>query len=185
MTDRDSAIRNYLNYLANPSSAINQSAIDAAEAAVASASDVLERVKALSRLDAAKHVDGSALRDGFIANAAAWATDNQVSPSAFRQLGVSESDLVSAGVVVKGVRGRKAGKTLGGPKRSRTSIPDVRAMIPHGRFTISELIRASGASVATVRKAIDLHIADGKVVSHGPDANHANRGRAPIIFEGL
>jgi hypothetical protein len=99
-------------------------------------------------------------------------------------LGVSDADLAAAGLIVKTGRGRKAAK-VGGARRSRTSIPDVQAMIPHGRFTINDLIRASGASVATVRKAIDLHIAAGKAVSHGPDANHSNRGRAPIIFEGL
>jgi hypothetical protein len=185
MTDRDSAIRNYLNYLHNPASAINQAAIDAAEASVASAGDVLEKARALSRLEIAKQVDGSSLRDAFIANAASWVSDNQVTPAALRQLGVSDSDLSAAGLIVKGTRGRKGGKGSGGVKRNRTSIPDVQALIPQGRFTINDLMAKSGASVATVRKAIDLNIAAGKAINHGPLANHNNRGRAPIIFEGL
>ncbi len=52
------------------------------------------------------------------------------------------------------------------------------------RFTLAQLAdQAGGGSPATVRKAVEDLIADGRVVSVGPDAIHSGPGRAPTLYE--
>jgi hypothetical protein len=184
MTERDDAVRRYLHFLADPSTAIDHGAISAAEAAVAHATDVLDRAKAMSQLERVRQVDGSQLRAAFLVHASGWAADNAVSASVLKELGVSDRDLADAGLVSRAARGKRAGR-VGSGARTRTNLSDVQAMIPRGRFTIKDLIGASGASVATVRKAIEASMAAGKVIEHGPVANAGSRGRAPIVYEGL
>jgi hypothetical protein len=183
MAERDDDIRNYLNFLADPSTAVDPAKVAAAQHAVNNATDLLDKARALSALEAARDVNGGDLRARFLISASGWARDNQITPGALRTLGVSNTDLAEAGLISRGTAGRKAGK-VAGTARNRVSIPAVQAMIPTGRFTINDLIASTGASVATVRKAIDLDIAAGKVTALGPTTNHASRGRAPLQFDG-
>ena len=175
--EAEQAIRSYLLWLDDPSSLRDQQAIDEATAMIEHDADPIARLKAIARLEALEAVDGSAFRDGFVANAKAWAAENGVSGEAFRRLGVSPKDLRDAGL-------SGGARSSGGAKSSRRTRvnPDVvRGCIPDGQFRVAEIEERSGASTATVRKVIVAMIDEGLVVDLGPDQHHAGRGRAPLI----
>lgn len=186
----EDAVRSYLLYLEDPSKLVDQSAVTKAEAAVAKASEPMVRLKALADLEHAREADGEQLRDDFVAHAKAYADEQQIPASAFREIGVPADVLAEAGF--GGGRTRRSGSrgrtAAGAPRVRAPRVPLEQIKAATGRvakrFTLSELgDAAGGGSPATLRKAVDELIADGKAAKIGPKEDYSGRGRAPTVYE--
>lgn len=182
----EEAVRRYLSYLADPTAVQDDERIGDLERRLAETEDPIEKIKLASELYRAQHVDGSEYRDAFIAEAKGWADENGVVSEAFLQLGVPAEDLRDAGFDV-GRRGRRGDRPAGSNGRSRAprvSVEEIRdaALRVSGPFTVSELRGLVGGTPATVRKALDGLLEDGRLVDLGPDRNWTGRGRAPHLY---
>ena len=179
MSTLEQAVRAYLQFLEDPESVRDHTAIAEATERSQSAQDPLERLKALSTLQALETIDGSSYRAGFVAAAAGWAKENAVTAEAFATLGVTDDVLADAGLITTKPRSA-ASKTT--KRRTRVSPDAVKAAMPSDAFTIAELEAASGASTATVRKVIAEMTQNGSLKDLGPKLDHSGRGRAPLLF---
>jgi hypothetical protein len=182
MSTSENAVRAYLRWLEDPASVLDHQAIAAAKQEAETAEDPLDRLKALSRLQELESVDGEGFRAAFVAQAAAWASENGVTAEAFVTYGVPAEVLSDAGIIHAKPTAPRGSNTRGGKRRGRVSPEEVRAAIPPGEFTIADLERASGASTATVRKVIAEMTESGELRDLGPDQSHSGRGRAPLKF---
>jgi hypothetical protein len=184
-TTPESAVRQYLQWVQDPGSAVDQDAVARAEAAVAAASDPLAKLHALADLDHARQADGERITEDFIAHAKAYADAESIPVAAFQQLGVPSDVLARAGFSV----GRGTGRR--GPASTRQRAPQVpidqlkaAALSLPKQFTLSDVTdKAGGGSPATVRKAVEELVHEGKAARIGPKPNHSGRGRAPIVYE--
>jgi hypothetical protein len=190
-TSPEDAVRRYLAWVDDPSTAVDQAAVDAAEAAFASASDPIEKLHAAAARDKALVADASGIERDFIIHAKAYADAEGIPASAFSALGVSADTLAQAGFAVTSSRGRRGPSARpdtrpAAPRAPQVPVTQIKAtalQMPK-RFTLAQVAdRAGGGSPVTVRKAVDELIAEGRVVSTGPDANHTGPGRAPTLYE--
>ena len=186
----EGAVRSYLQYLDDPSTLIDQSALSKAEAAVAKASDPMARLRALADLEHARQADGDQLRADFVANARVYADEQKIPASAFREMGVPADVLAEAGLGTAGAGSRRRpGRTAAGALRTRAArvpLEQIKGAIGRlpKRFTLTQLgEKAGGGSPATLRKAVDELIAEGKVTKIGPMEDYSGRGRAPTVYE--
>ena len=184
-TNSEAAVRNYLAYLADPSSMVDQPKIDALSAAVNAERDALVKLKLISDRDRAQNVDASAVRGDFIIHAADWAKLNNVTSSAFQQMGVANDVLAAAGLL--GKKGRGKAKYVSAPRGIRAPgvrSEGIRAAISSrsGVFTISEIARETGATVATVTKVVNGLVEEGAIKNRGQAEKTGARGRAPVRF---
>ena len=185
----DDAIRRYLEWNSAGREPVRDDArIAELERRAEQTDDVLEKLKVLSELERAQDDDSTnAVLQGFVDHGRDWAEQNQVTPEAFRRLGVPDSDLRDAGILARRGRPRgSSGRSSGGRssgRRTRISRDDIVAALPSGRFTKNDLVRASGASPGGVTAALDELVESGKVRKIGPDPDHASRGRAPLVYE--
>ncbi|MBX3284192.1 MAG: hypothetical protein KF703_02515 [Actinobacteria bacterium] len=191
--DPESAVRRYLAWLDDPASAVDQEAVARAEAALAAATDPIDRLHAAAARERARAADASSIATAFVRSARAYAEAEGIPVEAFRALGVPDDVLGEAGFAVPSSRGRR-GPSASGTRRARSSAPRA-PQIPVGQikavaeqmpkqFTLAQLAEAAGGgSPVTVRKAVDELIAEGRAAKLGPDANHTGPGRAPTIYE--
>jgi hypothetical protein len=184
-TNSEEAVRNYLAYLSDPSSIVDQPKIDALNAAVNAEKDSLVKLKLISDRDRAQNVDASVVRGDFIVHAAEWARINNVTSSAFQQMGVANDVLAAAGLL--GKKGRGKAKGLTGPRGTRAPgvrSEGIRAAISakSGIFTISEVAKETGATVATVTKVVNGLVEEGALKNRGQAEKTGARGRAPVQF---
>lgn len=185
----EGAVRLYLIYLDDPAKLVDQATVKKAEAAVERAKDPLERLHALADLEHARQADGDQVRQDFVTYAKAYADEQSLPVGAFREMGVPTDVLAEAGfsVVAAGRRGR----TMAGPSRSRAPrvpLEQIKATLSRlpKRFTLADLGQAAGGgSTATLRKAVDELIAEGKVAKIGPMEDYSGRGRAPTVYEAM
>lgn len=186
----ESAVRSYLLYLDDPSKLIDQRAVEKAEAAAAKATEPMARLRALADLEHAREADGDELREAFVSHAKAYADEQSIPASAFREMGVPSDVLAEAGL--GGGRGRRSGsrgRTASGGTRVRAPrVPLEQIKAAAGRlskrFTLADLgDKAGGGSPATLRKAVDELIAEGRVTKIGPMEGYSGRGRAPTVYE--
>lgn len=192
----EGAVRRYLRFVADPSSLIDHAAIAELEREVQAADDPIEKLKLLSRLEKVRAVDGERTKIDFIRYAKVWADANEISPAAFRALGVDDQLLLAAGI---GARSRAtAGSARRGPVRrsaatgggetggraanvSAAHIKDVVAGWSD-EFVLADVVARVGGSPITVRKAIDELVEAGTVANLGPKQHHDGRGRAPFVY---
>lgn len=186
----ESAVRSYLLYLDDPSKLIDQRAVDKAEAAVAKANEPIARLRALADLEHAREADVDQLRDAFVSHAKAYADEQSIPASAFREMGVPSDVLDEAGLGTgRGPKPGNRGRTASGAARvraPRVPLEQIKAATSRlsKRFTLSDLgEKAGGGSPATLRKAVDELIAEGRVTKIGPMENYSGRGRAPTVYE--
>ena len=186
----ESAVRRFLAWVENPASAIDQGAIDRAEAAFAAASDPIERLHAAAARERARAADVAAISGDFVAHARAYAESAGIPFEAFRALGVSPEVLAEAGFAVpsRGRRGAGAKSTTrsGLPRAPQISVSQIKGVADQmpKQFTLAQLAnKAGGGSPVTVRKAVDELISEGSVAKLGPDTNHTGPGRAPTVYE--
>ncbi len=175
----EQAVRDYLSYLADPESVRDDARIAELDAAASAASDPIERLRALDALAKAKAVDGTEIRNGFVAHAKAWADGENIDAAAFREMGVPADVLRDAGF--GGARRARAASSGGAP-RSRVTQAEIKAVIPSAPFTKKDLVAVSGASIGSVTKVIDEMIAAGELENRGDDPDWAGRGRIPTLY---
>ncbi len=186
----ESAVRRYLTWLDDPASVVDQDALARAEEAFATASDPIDRLHAAAARERAKAADVESISAGFAANARTYADTEGIPAEAFRTLGVPDDVLARAGFAVRGSGGRRgrggrvgSGGGTRGPQTTVAQLQTVADQMPE-RFTLAQLAdKAGGGSPATVRKAVEGLIADGRAVKVGPDEHHTGTGRAPILYE--
>jgi hypothetical protein len=188
-TSPEDAVRSYLTWLDDPSSAIDQSAVERADAEFASATDPLAKLHAAAARERARTADADALVSRFVAHAKAYADAADIPVEAFRALGVDDDVLARAGFDVPR-RGRgsaaPARRSSGRPRAAQIGVGQLKAVAVQmpKRFTLAQLAdKAGGGSPATVRKAVEELIAEGRAASLGPDTEHVGPGRAPTLYE--
>jgi hypothetical protein len=188
MADAAGAVRLFLMYLDDPTKLVDEAAVKKAEAAVESAKDPLDRLQALAALERARQADGDQLQEDFVAQAQAYAEEQNIPVSAFREMGVPADVLAEAGFDVGTSRRRRrsAPSTAGRTRAPRVPLDEIKSAVGRlsKRFTLSDLADAAGGgSPATLRKAVDELIAEGRVAKIGPKEDHHGRGRAPTVYE--
>ena len=173
-------IRTYLKMLDDPAALVDTQAIAHLEDAVRSATDPIDKLKALAALNKAKTPDVDFYKTGFVQHARAWAEANEVPFDAFAALGVSRDVLRSAGLVGGG-RQRAATKSA---SRKSVSASEIESELRRleGVFTLADVARDIGGSPMTVRKAVEKLVAEGQIIRLGPTPNWTGRGRAPLQF---
>lgn len=189
-TSPEQAVRRYLAWVDDPDSAVDQAAIEAAEAAFAAATDPIAKLHAAAARERAAAADTSAITRDFIVHAKAYADAEQIPASAFEALGVGPDVLREAGFAVASKPGRRgssaparAASVPRAPQVSVSAIKSVAVQMPK-RFTLGQLAdKAGGGSPVTVRKAVDELIAEGRVAKLGPATDHQGPGRAPTLYE--
>ncbi|MCB0971796.1 MAG: hypothetical protein KDA97_09835, partial [Acidimicrobiales bacterium] len=176
----------YLAYLDDPASAVDQDAVAAAEAALASATDPIDKLHAAAARERAAATDVDALEAAFVAHAKEYAQAQSIPAAAFEVVGVPTDVLARAGFAT-GARGRSSGarRPASGSRAPQVSAAVLKdaALATEGPFTLAQLADAAGGgSPATVRKAVEELIAEGRATSLGPDPDHTGPGRAPTRY---
>jgi hypothetical protein len=185
----EAKVRRYLEFVADPSSALDEQRIAELEGKIAAAADPIEKIHLASDLHRARQGDGDRLRREFVAAAKRWATAEGIVPDAFRVLGVGDEELRAAGFDLGAAPRRRAEVgTVGSGTRSRAprvTSDEIRsaAMAFEGPFTIADLRDRAGGSPATVRKALDDMVSEGLVRALGATPDWGGPGRPPHRFE--
>lgn len=183
--DPDTAVRNYLLFLEDPSQLIDKDEVARLEAASKSTSDPLERLKNVNRLHQIREGGGDSYREAFCTHAKGWAEANDIQPASFLAMGVDESTLRAAGFSVRSTGAQQTSRRSRQPQRhGQVRVEAVKDAVARqsGQFTLADLAAASGASPMTIRKAVDQMISAGEVERLGPTPNWSHPGRAPIQF---
>lgn len=184
MTTGEEAVRSYLTYLSDPGSLVNAAEIKKLESAAAKVTDVLERLRALSVLHNAKHVDAGRLRADFVRHAKSWAAEQGLAVAAFIEMGVPADVLEDAGLT--GSRRPRSARQGGAPRlrAARVGADEIRAAVLARTepFTVSEVQSAVGGSPGTIKKVLDELLAAKRVERQGAVADWSGRGRAPYQY---
>ena len=189
-TSPEDAVRRYLAWVDDPSSAVDQGAVDKADAAFAAAVDPIDKLLAAAERERARTADAESLTSRFVAHAKAYADGQGIPVEAFRVLGVADEVLGRAGFEVPVGRGRgPAGpsrRVPSGPRAPQIPVTQLKAVAVQmpKRFTLAQLAdKAGGGSPATVRKAVEELVSEGRAANLGPDPEHKGPGRAPTLYE--
>lgn len=177
----ESAVRNYLVALNDPSALRDDDKIATIEQQLEQSDDRLERVRLRQELEDAQQPSVEHYETEFITHAKAWAEEHGVGAKAFSEEGVPDAVLRKAGLR-KGGRGR-SDQRRGGTKSRRVSAEDVRTAIPRGTFTIKDLQERTGGSIATVRNVVKEAEQTGLIHAEGSDPDHTGPGRAPTLYK--
>ncbi len=189
LTTPDDAVRAYINFLKDPSSARDTAAISATQASLSSSHDVLENLRLLTVLERLELADGQALRSAFVKQAKTWATTNDVSVAAFRSLGVNDIVLAEAGFDLgrgkKGAKKATSTNNSGLPRAASVSSSSIRqwALNQAGSFSMADCVAGAGGSLMTVKKVVSELVASTELRSVGQRATPGTRGRAPEYFQ--
>lgn len=193
-TSHEDAVRRYLAWIDDPRTAVDEDAVAAAEKAFAGAGDPIAKLHAAAAAERARTGDADALTSRFVAHARAYADAEGIPVGAFRTLGVDDQVLARAGFELPVGRGRgpaaparRGGAGLSAAPRSPQvgagRLKEVAGRMA-GPFTLSQLAEeAGGGSPATVRKAVEELVAEGRAANLGPDPDHRGPGRVPTRFE--
>jgi len=188
-TNVESAVRKFLEFVADPVSARDEQLISGLREQLGAAKDPIAKLKLLAALDRAEKADGEALRRAFVLNARTWATENAIPVRAFRELGVNDIVLAEAGFDLGSGRPvRRAGSGAPAqPSRLRAKSvgsDEVRHWVSEQvqPFTLSHVMNGAGGSLGTITKVVDDMVATGQLIKLGPVPNHSGRGRAPHQF---
>lgn len=184
-SDAESAVRQYLLYLDDPSKLRDEAEIQRKTKAVLEADDPIEKLKAVAELERVAKVDETPLRENFVAHASDWAAAENIPVNAFRELGVPDDVLRAAGfdVPVAGERRRRAG--VDARQRAKAvPVEEIKSFVLSnlGTFVLSDVQAKAGGSPATVRKAVEELVESGHVERIGPVSGYSGRGRAPIQY---
>lgn len=188
----EQAVRRYLEFLADPSSAVDGARVAELETALASSHDVIAKLKLHGELERARQGDVAELRSAFARHARAWAQRNDVSVEAFRALGVSDIALAESGFdlgrnVTSRAKSAPVARAARAQRSSNVSAKTIREAIlgRTGTFTLARVMAEAGGSPGTIRKVVDELEASGLVRNEGADPHHSGRGRSPHLFRVL
>ena len=172
-TDPRAIVNKYLEYLEDETSIRDEKAIAAAEAKVDDAATSADRLIALSELERLQDGDPSELIASFVSVARQWGRENNVTVGAWKALHVPDDVLAQAKITGYGQATKSA-------PRARVSAATVKAAIPSGDFTVSDVADATGATAATVRNVIG-ELLQTKVVKEVGE-RPGERGRAAKLY---
>jgi hypothetical protein len=186
---QETAVRNYLLSVRDPSALRDDSAITDLKAKLEQSGDELERLQLRQQLLDMESPSLERYEDAFVEHAKAWADKTGISGEAFTAEGVPAAVLRRAGF--RGVGGGGGGRRRSTTRsttarvgtRSRVSADEVRSAIPTGTFTVKDLQERSGASAAVVRRIIQEEVDAGRLTVEGPDTDHSGPGRAPTVYK--
>jgi hypothetical protein len=182
----EAAVRAYLQFIEDPASIVDAAAVKKAQSALEKASDPIDRLKAIGALERAQATDETVYRTDFVRFAGAWATEEGIPGSAFRQLGVPTDVLAEAGLdgQPKGRRRSKAGTTPRSrrPPMKTEQIETGILALPEP-FTVREVADRIGGSPITIKAALDRLVAQDKVGEAGE--RPGIRGRAAKLWRVL
>jgi hypothetical protein len=185
-SESEIAVRNYLQFLEDPSKLVDHDEVARLEAAVQSTADPLEKLRTINRLQEIHDGDRDSYRQAFLAHAKSWAEANDIRVASFLALGVDEATLRAAGFPIRSGGGRQGSARRGRQpvRHGQVRVEQVKeaASRQSGEFTLADLAAASGGSPMTIRKAVEEMIAAGQVERLGPTPNWSQPGRAPIQF---
>ncbi|MEP7047343.1 MAG: hypothetical protein ABI949_11705 [Ilumatobacteraceae bacterium] len=182
----ESAIRAYLLFLEDPRKLIDRDRVARLRTKAKDTKDPVERLRVYAELERAESSDETAYKGGFVQHAKNWAAANSVGPAAFRQLGVADDVLRSAGLVAaEARRARAVRKHSSSVGRTSVTAESIKAHVRtlRGTFTMVDIQASVGGSPMTVRKAVQALVDDGTIKRLGPIRDWHGRGRAPIAFE--
>jgi hypothetical protein len=186
INEAETAVRLYLLYLDDPAKLRDDAEIQKKTQAVLDAKDPIDKLKAIAELERIANIDEKPLREGFAQHAKAWADQQGVPASAFRELKVPDDVLRDAGFDVRSPRrrGRATGSVDGRQRAKAVPVDAIKAHVlkQKGTFVLTDIINSVGGSQATVRKALDELIESGQVEKLGPVPGYQGRGRAPIQY---
>jgi hypothetical protein len=181
MTNSETAVRDYLVALRDPSALRDDNEIKQLEKQLKDTDDELERVRLRQQIMDQERPSIDRYEDGFVKHAKSWADKHGISAKAFTAEGVPPAILRKAGFSVG--RGRTRRRTTQRRRASkRVSAAEVRSAVPRGTFTIKKLQEKTGASPAVVRNVLAEEEQSGKVTRVGPDPDHKGPGRAPTLY---
>lgn len=172
----EQAVRTYLGFLADPDSAVDQTAVDAATEAYEAETDPLTRLTLHAAIQEAREVNGEAITADFVKHALAFAEEKGISAVSFMEVhGVPRKVLKAAGF-------KKIPRSTS-PSGPRVSRDAIEAGVPDsGEFTIRQVQEATGASNAAVRKLFGELVEDGTLSVVGPDPSHEGKGKPPVLY---
>ena len=191
----EKAVRDYLAWVEDPSSVVDGAGVACADEAFARATDSIDKLRAAAKRDRARRGDVQALTAGFVDHAKGYADADGIPVEAFRALGVDDDVLRRAGFHVPPGRGRGPAAPGRSPSGTRGVSTSRAVLLPagrlkevavglQGRFTLSQLADAAGGgSPATLRKAMEELIDEGRAAKLGPDPDHRGAGRPPTVYE--
>lgn len=190
-SEAETAIRNYLLYLDDPSQLVDPAEVARLQTEIDTATDPLDKLRLLSKLQRAEQSDEHVLRESFCAHAKTWAEANEVTAASLTALGVSLEVLDQAGFAVPQRPERRARKPRDAARRSSGSPSVTAAQIKSKvaaksvKFTLADIAADIGGSPMTVRKAITELVDAGIVERLGPSPDWHQPGRAPILFQAV
>ena len=193
----EQAIRRYLLWLNDPGSIVDLTAIDDAERVAKQTTDVIEKLKALSRVEHLRLGDSAAVKRAFLEHAKIWSDQHEIGAASWIRLGVPPEVLREAGIT-----GNRAGRphasrpaakratssaTSTGTRRPKAGSVTIAQIVAHvqtmtGPFVLTDIADQVGGSPMTLRKAIEQMVESAKVERLGPDPQFSGRGRAPIRY---
>jgi len=180
----ESAVRLYLQYLADPTSVVDAAAVKKAKGAVDKATDPIARLKAIGALQRAQTTDETVYRNDFVRYARSWATEEGIPASAFRELGVPTDVLAEAGLDGQ-PKGRKRSKAGTAPRSRRPPVRteqlEAGILALTEPFTVGEVADRIGGSPMTIKVVLDRLVAQGKVTEAGERS--VTRGRAAKLWK--
>lgn len=180
----DSAVRNYLVALRDPSALRDEEKISKLQAKLESSTDELERLRLRQQIIDSQAPALDRYEEEFVTAAKEWADSVGITEKAFLEEGVPPHVLRRAGFRVAAGRGRPRGSgNRGGARRTRVSSEEVRAAIPRGTFTIKQLQEATGASPAVVRKIVQEEEAAGRLAKVGTEKSSGGPGRSASLYK--
>jgi Bacterial regulatory proteins, gntR family len=187
MIDPEAAVRSYLVALDDPTKLVDESKIADLEAAVRSAADPIDKLKALAELERVRNVNVATYQLAFIQHAKQWAAEHNIPGSTFQTFGVDDDTLRAAGLLSRSQKASaspRRSRSANGTRSNSVSADQIKAHVATrtGVFTLVDLATSIGGSPMTLRKAIGELVAEGVVEKLGTDPSHSGRGRAPIVY---
>jgi len=180
----ESAVRQYLTYLEDPTALVDEATVKGLEEAVAKAKDPIDRLKAMAALEKGKATDEKAFRFDFIKYAKQWAEENGVPVSAFRSMGVPADVLAAAGLDGQ-AKDRRRSKAGTAPRSRRPAVKaealEEAILAMSEPFTAREIADRIGGSPVTIKAVLDRLAAQDRVAVVGERG--AGRGRAARLWQ--
>lgn len=183
---QEDAIRRYLTYINNPDELVDQSQIETLQQKLSESHDPVERIKLRNEIERTKQPPADELEAEFVRVAKQWAEQHGISAEALRAEGVKPAVLRKAGFTIGGgTRKRTSAAKRTGKSRQRASKDDVvqhlTSQASGSEFTLNDVMEATGASRSTVNQVISRLTEEGKLEKVGK-AEHTGPGRAPDLF---
>jgi hypothetical protein len=172
-TEPDTVVRDYLAYLADPSSLIDPAKVSKAETAVAKAKDPLDRLHAVAALRKAQTVSDDELVTSFVKAVPAYARENGLVKSDFAAIGVPTAVLERAFSGGPRSTSRRSSNRTSGRRASTQQVRDAILQLS-GEFRALDV---PVGSAVTVRSTIDALVSEGKLIPTGQARIEGQRGR--------